>query len=366
MGIGGTGGISGGGGGTIDIDDPDLSGLATDVELNAHINDATAAHAASAISFTPAGTIAGTNVQTAVAEVATDAAGSLSSHTGQAEGAHAATAIANTPAGTIAATTVQAAINELDGDRQANSTAISDHLADTSAAHAASAISFTPTGSVAATDVQAAIAEVALEASGGGAGSISAIGVSAKSALDPASIGDIDWLHSPGASSSGVADFETATTRHQRKMTGGAQIKQRLYNQGSATASTAAGDDSWSWTDGLVSLSSNDSQRLTLSHASAINFGYMYSFPAGKVPKIAHVAWHLFKSSIRCRAWLTDGSAAMVQDTSQSDLAADQKGWFDITYNSAEEGARLIVIIDVTANGTNGIIGTQGACLEYA
>lgn len=48
--------------------------------LAAHIADTSAAHAASAISFTPAGTIAGTDVQTAIAEVATDAASALTTH----------------------------------------------------------------------------------------------------------------------------------------------------------------------------------------------------------------------------------------------------------------------------------------------
>jgi len=43
----------------------------------------------------------------------------ITGHTGATSGAHAASAISNTPAGNIAATTVQAAINELDGEKQA-------------------------------------------------------------------------------------------------------------------------------------------------------------------------------------------------------------------------------------------------------
>jgi len=58
-----------------------------------------------------------------------------------------------TPAGSIAATDVQAALVEVDGD-------VTAHVADTVDAHDASAISFTPAGSIAATDVQAAIAEL--------------------------------------------------------------------------------------------------------------------------------------------------------------------------------------------------------------
>jgi len=77
----------------------------------------------------------------------------LTAHIVDTVAAHAASAISNTPAGTISATTVQAAITELDGD-------ITAHLADLVDAHDASAISFSPTGGIAATDVQAAIAEV--------------------------------------------------------------------------------------------------------------------------------------------------------------------------------------------------------------
>lgn len=46
-------------------------------EVQSHLDDATAAHAASAIAFTPVGTIAANDVQSAVAEVATDAATAL-------------------------------------------------------------------------------------------------------------------------------------------------------------------------------------------------------------------------------------------------------------------------------------------------
>jgi hypothetical protein len=91
--------------------------MATQAELDAHVNDSSAAHAASAISADST-TLVGTG------------------------------------------TDVQAVLEELDNG-------IADHLADTSAAHAASAISFTPEGSIAATDVQAAIQEVRDEATGG-------------------------------------------------------------------------------------------------------------------------------------------------------------------------------------------------------
>jgi hypothetical protein len=49
--------------------------LATQTELDAHVNDTTAAHAASAISFTPNGSIAATDVQAAIQEVRDEAGG---------------------------------------------------------------------------------------------------------------------------------------------------------------------------------------------------------------------------------------------------------------------------------------------------
>ena len=48
--------------------------------LAAHLSDSSDAHDASAISFVAGGTIAGTDAQTAIAEVATDAASALSAH----------------------------------------------------------------------------------------------------------------------------------------------------------------------------------------------------------------------------------------------------------------------------------------------
>lgn len=49
--------------------------MATQAELDAHLTDTTDAHDASAISFSPTGTIAATDVQAAIAEVAAEAAG---------------------------------------------------------------------------------------------------------------------------------------------------------------------------------------------------------------------------------------------------------------------------------------------------
>lgn len=139
------------------------TGSVTTVQTNLdnHINDTTDAHAASAITNTPAGGIAATTVQAAINELDTEKATvtALSNHTGAAAGAHAATAISNTPAGGISATTVQAAINELDTEK-ATTAALSAHTGAASGAHAASAISNTPAGNIAATDVQSALNEL--------------------------------------------------------------------------------------------------------------------------------------------------------------------------------------------------------------
>ena len=120
-----------------------------------HIVDAVGAHAATAISNTPAGTIAATTVQAAIDELHTD----IEDHKVDASGAHLASAITNTPAGAIVAVTVQAALNELDAD-------LTLHKDDAADAHAASAITNTAAGNIVATTVQAAINELDTEKGG--------------------------------------------------------------------------------------------------------------------------------------------------------------------------------------------------------
>lgn len=58
----------------------DIDSRSTAAAVTDHLNDASDAHDASAISFAAVGTIAATDAQTAIAEVATDAASALSSH----------------------------------------------------------------------------------------------------------------------------------------------------------------------------------------------------------------------------------------------------------------------------------------------
>ena len=109
----------------------DESAFLSAATLQAHIDDSAGAHAASAISFTPAGTIAATDVQAAIAELdgdvgdaaddANTANAAIAAHLSDSAAAHAASAISFTPAGNIAATEVQAALQELDGDKVATS-----------------------------------------------------------------------------------------------------------------------------------------------------------------------------------------------------------------------------------------------------
>lgn len=179
--------------------------MATQAELDAHVNDAVDAHDASAISFVPDGSIAATTVQAAIVEVRDEAGGggapttadylvgtadgglsneivvgatpggelggtwaaptvdathsgsshtavqaaaeataaaALSAHLTDTADAHDASAISIADAGAdFTATDVEGALDELQADAEADATALSDHIADVAAAHAASAVS---------------------------------------------------------------------------------------------------------------------------------------------------------------------------------------------------------------------------------
>lgn len=86
---------------------------------------------------------------------ASAAASGVAEHLEDASAAHAASAVAFTPAGSIGATDVQAAIAEVDGD-------VTGHVGDPVDAHDASAVSLDPTGMtyVTGSDVQAAVGEL--------------------------------------------------------------------------------------------------------------------------------------------------------------------------------------------------------------
>lgn len=116
---------------------------------------------------TPINAAALDQIEAGIADAQNDADSantSIGNHIADSSGAHAASAISFSPTGTIAASTVQAAIAEVASDAAADVTA---HTGDSSGAHAATAISFSPTGSVSSSNVQAAIAEVAASVAGG-------------------------------------------------------------------------------------------------------------------------------------------------------------------------------------------------------
>lgn len=139
----------------ISVDSTSLSGTGTDVqasleELDNLLDDHSARHENGGADEISIAGLDGTPTE-------------LTNHLNDTSAAHAASAISadsTTLVGT--GTDVQAVLEELDNG-------IADHIADATAAHAASAISFTPDGSIAATTVQAAIVEVRDEASGGSA-----------------------------------------------------------------------------------------------------------------------------------------------------------------------------------------------------
>jgi hypothetical protein len=88
---------------------------ATASSVSDHLADATAAHAASAISVAPSGTLAADDVQEALLEIL----GDIETHVADAAGAHAASAISYSAGGGISATDVQTAIAELDTEKLA-------------------------------------------------------------------------------------------------------------------------------------------------------------------------------------------------------------------------------------------------------
>ncbi len=104
--------------------------------LAGHLADTTDAHDASAISFTPTGTLAATDVQAAIVEAAAEAAAAAepiaAAHIIDATDAHDASAVSFAPAGTVAATDVQGAVAEVATDAAA---ALTVHEADTTAIH---------------------------------------------------------------------------------------------------------------------------------------------------------------------------------------------------------------------------------------
>ena len=151
-------------------------------DLSDHISDASAAHAASAISVADTATqLTATDVEAALAEILDYAQtktddSALTTHIGDATAAHAASAISVLDAGTkYTATDVEAALAEVKtlADAAATSAALSNHIGDTSDAHDASAISVADAGGhLTATDVEAALAEIWTIADGAAGGGV--------------------------------------------------------------------------------------------------------------------------------------------------------------------------------------------------
>lgn len=139
--------------------------VATQAELDAHVNDTSAAHAASAISVNSATLVGvGTDVQAVFEEIdnaIVAAESATAAHLADTTAAHAASAISYAGGTGISATDVEAALDEINGDVIADVAALAAHIADTSDAHDASAISILDSANdFAATDVEGALAEL--------------------------------------------------------------------------------------------------------------------------------------------------------------------------------------------------------------
>lgn len=137
---------------------PDASTTVVGTDTTQTLTSKTIVAANNTITTASSGNLAATELNAALAELQTDidtrsTSTDLTNHINDASDAHDASAISFSPAGSISSTDVQAAIAEVDSD-------VTAHVGDSSAAHAASAISFSATGNIASTDVQAAIAEL--------------------------------------------------------------------------------------------------------------------------------------------------------------------------------------------------------------
>lgn len=124
----------GGGGGT--TSGTIVDGGVSQADFDAHLNDTTNAHPASAIGSTPSGNLAATNVQSALNELQTDVdtratSSALNAHITDTTDAHSASALTNVPSGNLAATDVQTALDELQTDinTRATTSALTTHAA---------------------------------------------------------------------------------------------------------------------------------------------------------------------------------------------------------------------------------------------
>ena len=222
--------------------DAQLAAKADDADLTAHVTDDTDAHAASAITVTPAGTIAATTVQAALEEIAAEAGGGGgSAHTVKDDGTPLTQRAGLNFSGSAVTVTDDAANDETDVVIDAASQGDLDaHINDAADAHDASAISVAfqdvtwtatdvenalaqlrslkasttyvqdhiingghpanlitiglPISGLAATEVRAALAEILSERSGSGKGFVNH-GATAGTAR-PAGYASVEWVGS--------------------------------------------------------------------------------------------------------------------------------------------------------------------------
>jgi hypothetical protein len=136
---------------TVDADEASVSNLEVD-NLKAGVLDTDLTSVSASDDTLPSAKA----VKTYVDAVQTN----LTNHINDATDAHDASAVSVVPTGNLAADDVQEALEELQGDIDTNASGLSNHLSDTTDAHDASAISNVPSGNLAATDVQGALNEL--------------------------------------------------------------------------------------------------------------------------------------------------------------------------------------------------------------
>ena len=124
------------------------SDMASQAELDAHINDAAAAHAASAISYAGGTGMSATDIEAAVDELATEKANTAS-----------AVMDGDTAGGVLSGTFPNPGF----ASDMASQAELDAHINDAAAAHAASAISYAGGTGMSATDIEAAVDELATE-----------------------------------------------------------------------------------------------------------------------------------------------------------------------------------------------------------
>lgn len=354
------------------------SGAQTKVDT--HVNDATAAHAASAIGFAPAGSIAADNVQAAIEEVASEASGGAVALSDAAPADLAGTAAAGT--GTAASredhvhstaglatdaelTTHTSATTSVHGiadtsalETTAGSQAKVDaHVNDATAAHAASAIEFTPAGTIAASTVQAAIEEVATEASGGEWGSITGTlsdQTDLQTALD-AKAGSTDLTTHTSATTSvhGIADTSALET------TTGAQNKVDTHASDTTSVHGIADTSVLETTTGSQAKVDTHVNDATAAHAaSAIGFTPAGSIGASTVQAaIEEVSTETLTAAGTALIDLGNISGAVALDCTHQrthfygTLTGDVTG---ITVNNASSGVLHEFTLELTQDATGG------------